>query len=55
MANLMRQVAFIGMGLVMTSFVGVVVGQRAASGVADGVALRTAKYVIRLSFLWRER
>jgi stage III sporulation protein AE len=44
-ANLMRQVAFIGMGLVMTSFVGVVVGQRAASGVADGVALRTAKYV----------
>lgn len=44
-AELLRQVAFLGIGVLMSCFVGVVVGQRAAAGVADGVALRTAKYV----------
>jgi len=44
-ADLLRQAAFIGIGLLMASFVGVVVAERAAAGVADGVALRTAKYI----------
>lgn len=44
-AELLRQVALATIGLFMAAFVGAVVGQRAASGVADGVALRTAKYV----------
>lgn len=43
--EILRQFAFIGTGLLTASFVGVVVSQRAAAGVADGVALRTAKYV----------
>ncbi len=44
-AAMLRQVAFLATGVVMSAFVGVVVGQRAAAGLADGVAYRTAKYV----------
>lgn len=44
-AGMLRQAAFLGIGLLMACFVGVVVGQRAAAGLADGVAYRTAKYV----------
>jgi|GEM_PF-876489 len=44
-ASMLRQVAFFATGLVMSCFVGVVVGQRAATGLADGMAFRTAKYV----------
>jgi stage III sporulation protein AE len=44
-ASLLRQFAFIGIGLLMSVFVGVVTAQKAASGVVDGAAYRTAKYV----------
>ena len=44
-AGMLRQAAFLGIGLLMACFVGVVVGQKAATGLADGVAYRTAKYV----------
>jgi len=44
-ASMLRQIAFFATGLVMSCFVGVVVGQRAATGLADGMAFRTAKYV----------
>lgn len=44
-ADMLRQIAFIGIGFSMASFVGVVAGERAAAGVADGIALRTAKYM----------
>lgn len=44
-AEMLRQTAFVGMGLLLSGFVGVVAGERAAAGVADGVALRTAKYM----------
>lgn len=44
-AGLLKGVATIGTGTLMACFVGVVVGQKAASGMADGVAFRTAKYV----------
>jgi len=44
-AAMLRQAAFLGIGLLMACFVGVVVGQKAATGLADGVAYRTAKYV----------
>ncbi|HHY76150.1 MAG TPA: hypothetical protein GX500_05130 [Firmicutes bacterium] len=44
-ASMLRQVAFIGMGILMACFVGAVQGQKAASGLADGMAYRTAKYM----------
>lgn len=44
-ADMLRQTAFVGMGLSLAAFVGVVAGERAAAGVADGIALRTAKYM----------
>lgn len=44
-AVMLRQVAFLGTGLLMACFVGAVVGQKAATGLADGMAYRTAKYV----------
>mgnify|MGYP003806590139 CR=1 FL=1 len=44
-AEVLRQTAFLGMGILMSGFVGVVAGERAAAGVADGIALRTAKYM----------
>ncbi|MGI6620068.1 MAG: stage III sporulation protein AE [Bacillota bacterium] len=44
-ADMLRQMAFVGMGLLLSGFVGVVAGERAAAGVADGIALRTAKYM----------
>lgn len=44
-SELLRQVALVIIGVMMASFVGVVVSQRASAGVADGVALRTAKYL----------
>lgn len=44
-AAMLRQVAFLGTGLLMACFVGAVVGQKAATGLADGMAFRTAKYV----------
>jgi stage III sporulation protein AE len=44
-ADVLRQTAFVGMGLLLSAFVGVVAGERAAAGVADGIALRTAKYM----------
>ncbi|MBE3520069.1 MAG: stage III sporulation protein AE [Firmicutes bacterium] len=44
-SELLRQVAMMVIGVTMASFVGVVVSQRASAGVADGVALRTAKYL----------
>lgn len=43
-AAMLRQAAFFATGLVMSCFVGVTIGQRAATGLADGVAYRTAKY-----------
>lgn len=44
-ASMLRQVAFLGIGVLMACFVGAVVGQKAASGLADGMAYRTAKYM----------
>lgn len=44
-ASMLRQVAFLATGVVMSCFVGVTVGQRAATGLADGMAFRTAKYL----------
>lgn len=44
-AVMLRQLAFLGTGLLMACFVGSVVGQKAATGLADGMAFRTAKYV----------
>jgi stage III sporulation protein AE len=44
-ASMLRQAAFLGTGILMACFVGAVVGQRAASGLADGMAFRTAKYM----------
>ncbi len=44
-ADVLRQTAFAGMGILLAAFVGVVAGERAAAGVADGIALRTAKYM----------
>lgn len=44
-SDLLRQVSLVLIGVMMASFVGVVVSQRASAGVADGVALRTAKYL----------
>ncbi len=44
-AEMLRQIAFIGMGILLVAFVGVVTGERAAAGVADTIALRTAKYM----------
>lgn len=44
-AAMLRQTAFLATGLVMSCFVGVTIGQRAATGLADGMAYRTAKYV----------
>ncbi|MGI6628237.1 MAG: stage III sporulation protein AE [Bacillota bacterium] len=44
-SDMLRQIASIGIGFSMASFVGVVAGERAAAGVADGIALRTAKYM----------
>lgn len=44
-AGMLRQVAFFGTGLLMACFVGAVVGQKAATGLADGMAYRTAKYM----------
>ena len=45
MVTLLKQVALGAMGLAMTAFCGIIVVQRAASGVADSVSLRTAKYL----------
>jgi stage III sporulation protein AE len=44
-ASMLRQVAFVGIGLLMACFVGAVQSQRAASALADGMAYRTAKYM----------
>lgn len=44
-AAMLRQAAFLGVGILMACFAGAVVGQKAASGLADGMAFRTAKYV----------
>ncbi len=44
-AGMLRQLAFLGIGTSMACFVGIVMGQRAATGLADGMAYRTAKYV----------
>ncbi len=44
-AGMLRQLAFLGIGTFMACFVGVVMGQKAAAGLADGMAYRTAKYV----------
>ncbi len=44
-AGMLRQTAFLGIGVLMACFVGAVVGQKAASGLADGMAYRTAKYM----------
>lgn len=44
-ASMLRQAAFLGIGVLMACFVGAVAGQRAASGLADGMAFRTAKYM----------
>ncbi len=44
-AVMLRQLAFLGTGLLMACFVGSVVGQKAATGLADGMAYRTARYV----------
>lgn len=44
-AEVLRQTAFVGMGFLLAAFVGVVAGERAAAGVADGITLRTAKYM----------
>lgn len=44
-ATMLRQVAFLGTGVLMACFVGAVVGQKAATGLADGMAFRTAKYM----------
>lgn len=44
-ASMLRQVAFLGIGVLMACFVGAVHGQRAASLLADGMAYRTAKYM----------
>ncbi len=45
MVSLLKQVAVGVLGVAMTVFCGVMVVQRAASGVADSVSLRTAKYL----------
>lgn len=44
-AAMLRQAAFAGTGVLMACFVGIVVGQRAAAGFADGMAYRTARYL----------
>jgi stage III sporulation protein AE len=44
-AGMLRQLAFLVVGISMACFVGIVMGQRAATGLADGMAYRTAKYV----------
>ena len=44
-ASMLRQAAFFGLGVLMACFVGAVVGQKAAAGLADGMAYRTAKYM----------
>ena len=44
-AVMLRQLAFLGTGLLMACFVGAVIGQKAATGLADGMAYRTARYV----------
>ncbi|NLA61070.1 MAG: hypothetical protein GX863_08295, partial [Firmicutes bacterium] len=44
-ASMLRQVAFVGIGLLMACFVGAVQSQRAASALADGMAYRTANYM----------
>ncbi len=44
-AGMLRQIAFLGTGVFMACFVGIVMGQKAAAGFADGMAFRTAKYV----------
>jgi len=44
-AVMLRQAASLGMGVFLACFVGIVAGQRAAAGVADGMAYRTAKYM----------
>jgi stage III sporulation protein AE len=44
LAGLLRQVGMAALGLTMVVFVGIITVQGVAGGVADGVALRTAKY-----------
>lgn len=44
-AAMLRQAAFLGIGILTAVFVGTVTGQRAAAGFADGMAYRTAKYL----------
>lgn len=46
LARLLRQAAIVLLGLAMTVFLAVVAIQGAAGTVADGVALRTAKYLV---------
>ena len=46
LARLLRQAAILLLGLAMTVFLAVVAIQGAAGTVADGVALRTAKYLV---------
>ncbi len=48
LADLLKQVSVVLMGLAFAVFLGVVVVQGAAGAVADGVGLRTAKYVAHL-------
>lgn len=44
LSGLLRQVGVVALGLTMVVFVGIITVQGVAGGVADGVALRTAKY-----------
>lgn len=46
LARLLRQAAVVVLGLAMTVFLAVVAIQGAAGTVADGIALRTAKYLV---------
>jgi stage III sporulation protein AE len=48
LANLLEWAGKIGIGLVMTVFLGVMSVQGVAGGVSDGVAIRTAKYSVDL-------
>jgi stage III sporulation protein AE len=47
LSGLLRQVATGVLGLCLTAFLGLVAVEGAAGSVADGVALRTGKYVVR--------
>ncbi len=47
LAGLMRQVALGATGLLLAAFIGVVSVEGAAGAVADGVALRAAKYAVK--------